>query len=211
MIKVVVFDLDGVFLFVDHDTFVSNFSERFSLSGDLVRKVLFEEHLAKGNFDDLRCGKVPPEIWWQYVFGSLGLEGKATKQDYLEEMVKVRAVNDRVVALINTLHKQGIRTAVCSNNYRDNIEFLKQKFDLEEYFDVMVFSYEVGAMKPDPRIFRELVKRAGVKPYEIVFSDDKADKLRGALEVGIKAFVYENFDSYLRKLQELGVTVETQP
>lgn len=206
-IKVVTFDLDGVFFSTDRERFISNFSKRFSLDKALVKEVLFEKHITEGDFTGLRCGKIPSEKWWQYVFGKLGLEDRAAKQDYLEELANVRTVKKKVARLINTLHCQKVRVATCSNNYRDNIEFLKQRFSLDKYFDVMVFSYEVGVLKPDPRIFQELINRTGVKPEEIVYTDDKEENLQGALGVGIRTSIYKNLGQFKKELKGSGIAV----
>ena len=45
------------------------------------------------------------------------------------------------------------------------------------------------------------------KPEEIVFADDNESRLVGAKELGINTFVYEDFDSFVKSLKELGVEV----
>jgi len=60
-------------------------------------------------------------------------------------------------------------------------------------------------LKPDKKIFLELVKQANVEPKELAYSDDGEDKIKGALEVGINAFVYKNFEQFKDELVKLGV------
>ena len=71
-----------------------------------------------------------------------------------------------------------------------------------------IFSYEVGVIKPDKKIFEILVESAEVLPKELIYSDDSEMALQGAKEVGINAFVYEGFDKFKNKLIELGVKLD---
>lgn len=208
MIKVICFDLDDVFFSTDNDAFVENFSKRFSLEKELVREVLFERYIKEGRFTELKCGKIPQRFWWDYVFENLKLKGIATKNDYLEELGKVRKVNPEVAQLIKRLRRSGYKTAVCSNNYQDNIEFLKKKFNLARFFNFMVFSYEVGVLKPDKKIFQELIRKSGVEPNEIVYSDDKEINLKEAKQLGILTFQYQNFQQFKSELAKLGINLK---
>jgi putative hydrolase of the HAD superfamily len=84
---------------------------------------------------------------------------------------------------------------------------LQLKFQFLDDFDTKVFSYEVGFLKPDKRIFQELVKRSGVKPEEILYSDDCEEKLTGAKEIGIQTFVFRDFDQFMAELKTQGVNI----
>ena len=62
-------------------------------------------------------------------------------------------------------------------------------------------------MKPEKGIFKELLKRAGIKPKEMIYSDDNKDKLQGALSLGVNTFVYRNFEQFKNELLKLGVNL----
>lgn len=61
-------------------------------------------------------------------------------------------------------------------------------YDLDHYFDDMVFSTDVGIRKPNPEIFRLALSRVGAGPEETVFVGNnlQAD-IKGALDVGMRA------------------------
>jgi putative hydrolase of the HAD superfamily len=50
-----------------------------------------------------------------------------------------------------------------------------------------VFSAELGRSKPDPEAFRRLAARLAVAPDEILYFDDEAAYVAGALEAGLAA------------------------
>jgi putative hydrolase of the HAD superfamily len=56
------------------------------------------------------------------------------------------------------------------------------------YFDTVTFTQEVGLQKPDPRVFRFALARAGQRPADSVYVGDswEADYL-GATNAGLKA------------------------
>ena len=66
-------------------------------------------------------------------------------------------------------------------------EFLSRQ-KVAEYFDVMIFSDEVGVRKPEPRIFRLAARKLGVKPNETVhIGDNIMCDVWGAKLAGFKA------------------------
>jgi putative hydrolase of the HAD superfamily len=62
-----------------------------------------------------------------------------------------------------------------------------------EYFNLMVFSEEIGIRKPDPRIFQLATRRLGVQSFEIVHVGDnlKMD-VWGAKNAGLKAIHFSS-------------------
>lgn len=65
--------------------------------------------------------------------------------------------------------------------------FLRME-DIAQYFDLMLFSDEVGVRKPNPEIFQMATKRLKVKPFEIVHvGDNLKSDVWGAKNAGLKA------------------------
>ena len=57
---------------------------------------------------------------------------------------------------------------------------------IEAFFDSMVFSFEVGVLKPDPRIYLAACERLEVRPFECIFTGDGNDReLDGARKLGM--------------------------
>lgn len=209
MIKVVCLDLDGVFFLTPHSNLIKDLADAFDLEPSFLKEVLFHRAAKEGGYNDLKCGRIPSEQYWGWLFKALGLKG-ATAEDFLKIQQQGYTINPQAAELIDQLHAQNIKTAVCSNNFEDNIKRLKRNFNLEKYFDVLVFSYEVGVMKPERGIFRELIDRSSVPAQEIVFSDDKKSALQGARDLGIKTFLYTGFEDFKAELVRLGIDLTSQ-
>jgi putative hydrolase of the HAD superfamily len=65
-----------------------------------------------------------------------------------------------------------------------------EHFGLDEYFDDMVFSTDVGLRKPNPRIFKIALYNVGAKAEEAVFVGNNLQcDIKGALGVGMTAIL----------------------
>ncbi len=63
-----------------------------------------------------------------------------------------------------------------------------ERFGLSDYFDFVLFSEECGYAKPDPRIYRETLRRGGCAPGEAIHvGDSLVNDVQSAQEVGIYA------------------------
>lgn len=71
----------------------------------------------------------------------------------------------------------------------DAMPSLRRIFDnagLLEKFDAAVLSCEIGATKPDPRMYRAILEKLEAEPEECVFADDRIVNLEGAEACGIR-------------------------
>ena len=57
---------------------------------------------------------------------------------------------------------------------------------LDDEFDAVLLSFEVGAAKPDPVIYKEALARTGSKPEQAMFVDDQVRYVEGAVALGIR-------------------------
>jgi len=200
MIKAICFDLDGVYF--TKGSFI-RFKEAIGISST-VEKTDFVFHKSTQIFD-YKKGVMSENEFWDYV--RLELDITYTNGEIFKMLRDSYTVDEKVVDVVKQIKKLGYKTCLCSNNFEARIKELNAKFDFLEDFDVQIFSYDVGATKPDKKIFEELVKSSGVKPNEILYSDDSPEKLEGAKELGINVFVYQSFDQFLETLKSFGVNL----
>ena len=72
-------------------------------------------------------------------------------------------------------------------------------------FDAVTLSFEVGALKPDPAIYRDALRKLSLPAEACVFIDDIAAYADGAKAVGIHGIRFAGHPELLRELSELGV------
>lgn len=94
----------------------------------------------------------------------------------------------------------GIRTGLISNSVGTDIY---DRAVLDELFDAIVISGEVGLHKPQLEIFRLRAERVGLAPTECVFVDDLRENCAGAEAVGMTAVLHRGPDRTLPELERL--------
>jgi putative hydrolase of the HAD superfamily len=93
---------------------------------------------------------------------------------------------------------------ILSNFSKDSYATYIPKRDLFKEFDGMLFSFQVGYIKPENEIYELLLKRYALVPQECVFIDDMKENVTAAQELGLKGIVYKK-DSLEPELEKLGI------
>lgn len=75
-----------------------------------------------------------------------------------------------VISTLQNLKDQGFQIALCSNLAMPYGEHLKQL--LPSTFDAVIFSYEVGTIKPEPMIYHIICDRLSCQMSDILFVGD---------------------------------------
>jgi len=111
---------------------------------------------------------------------------------------------------LRRLSDKGIRTAVVSNIAFD---FRSAFAAIGARADEFVLSFEVGAVKPDPRIFQVALDRLDVRGQDAVMVGDSEEADGGARELGCGFILvdplptWERPDGLLQALREYGLDV----
>ena len=93
------------------------------------------------------------------------------------------------------------RLLALSNTNPIHFGMVKEAYPLLRHFDDFVLSYEVGAAKPEAKIYREAIARAQCSPEECFFTDDMAVNIEAARQHGMDAVQFlsaEQLDGELR-------------
>ena len=120
-----------------------------------------------------------------------------TPQDLEQLLAMERAFSEWGVELYDDsldvareARRRGVRTAIisnCSHSTRPIVD----RLGIADEFDEILLSFEVGACKPDPRIYREALRRLDVRPEAAVFVDDQPRYCDGATAVGIETYLID--------------------
>ncbi len=104
---------------------------------------------------------------------------------------EVFRVFDDVVPTLESLKAKGIRMAVLSN-WDVSLHKVLRRFELTDYFDVVIASLEEGIEKPDPALFQIALDRLGVEAEGCVHvGDSPLDDLTGARNAGMKGILLD--------------------
>jgi 2-haloacid dehalogenase len=109
------------------------------------------------------------------------------------------------VEILRELLDAGVRVVALSNWSADTYPVALERFAFLGWFEVVVISGEVGASKPDPRMFEALMARHAVDPAEAVFIDDSPANVAAAARLGFHALAFTSPDDFRAELVALGL------
>jgi putative hydrolase of the HAD superfamily len=92
-------------------------------------------------------------------------------------------------ALLESLRSRGLKTGLVANSWPDPARVLRadaERHGLAPLLDTMVFSSDLGVMKPEPEIFLHACRALAVAPEDTMFVGDRlATDVQGAANVGM--------------------------
>lgn len=148
------------------------------------------------------------EFWQKFLRDAdLNLAPEAPRsivpQSFVEELNQWDArmwttQNPAMLAWQLKLKERGFLTAILSNMGDSVLANMKRKFDWLSRFNVLAWSYQLRMAKPDPAIYRHVLKELGTQPEETLFLDDKLINIEAARALGIQAIQF----STVQKLRE---------
>lgn len=195
-IRAVFFDLGGVILRTEFQAPRQRLAERLRMEYDDLDKVVFDSDSGVR----AALGKISADEHWAAILKRLkqpASELEAIRREFFAGDVLDRTLLDYLRSL-----RGRYKTGLISNAWGDLRDFIvREKF--EDAFDAMIISAEVGATKPEPRIFEIALETLGVKPQEAVFVDDFLVNIEGCKKVGMKGIHFKDAESTLQQLKKL--------
>jgi 2-haloacid dehalogenase len=108
------------------------------------------------------------------------------------------------VTLLEALHAKGTPLYALTNWSAETFALARPHFPFLELFRHIVVSGELGIVKPDPAIFRHLLRAAGRPAQACFFVDDSAANIASARSLGFVAHHFAAPAALHRDLEELG-------
>jgi putative hydrolase of the HAD superfamily len=163
------------------------------------------EPLYWANRPALDEGKLTGIGYWQKLLRDAGLP-----LDHAEELNRWDArlwtvENPVMVAWQRKLKQRGLLTAILSNISDNVLESVEREFAWIHRFDVLVWSYQLGVVKPNPTIYRHILAKLGTQPEETLFIDDKRPNVEAAHALGIQAIEYSSVERLREDLIAAGL------
>jgi putative hydrolase of the HAD superfamily len=145
-------------------------------------------------------------FWQKFVRDAgIALEPAAVGELQRLDAILWTTQNPAMLAWQMKLKEHGLITGILSNMGEDVLINIKKEFDWLPRFDVLVWSYELKMVKPEPAIYKHLLKELRTRPEETLFLDDKLVNVRAARALGIKALEFTTVTQLRRDLIAAGL------
>lgn len=132
------------------------------------------------------------EISEDEVFNRLSKLSGVPKQDIFDHFEKLAILNEKTVQMLRELKKHGFKIVVLSNCYDSVLERRIKQFELEDVFDDVIISYQIGMIKPYKNIYEYAYKKHCQKEDEVYFMDDQETNLEAPRQLGWTVIHFDN-------------------
>jgi putative hydrolase of the HAD superfamily len=205
IVKAIIFDLGNVLIDVDYHIAAKRISKFTETKTPAEIFGLFFDSWLTGIFEE---GKISPQDFFLKVKEILNL--KLDYDKFLPIWNEIFFLNEKNIAVYNLAKsfKSHYRLALLSNINILHFEYIKQKFPhLLDAFHIIITSYESGFRKPDPMIYKRAVDSLGFLPQEVFYTDDRAELVESARELGIRAVVFRDIEELKQELLNSGINI----
>ncbi|MBI5625042.1 MAG: HAD family phosphatase [Elusimicrobia bacterium] len=157
---------------------------------------------AKDLIDPIERGLLPPKELYRRFCESFGYRGSfATFKRLWSDHFTLEPSTAAMLKAAAKTHK----VFLLSNTNEIHYDFIRKNYAFPRHIHGAILSHEVGLRKPEPAIYKEALRQAGVRASEAVFIDDLPENVEAASKVGIHAILYPGPKELRRQLTELGV------
>tara|TARA_R110002020_G_scaffold207313_4_gene412819 strand:- start:1926 stop:3302 length:1377 start_codon:yes stop_codon:yes gene_type:complete len=170
MIKLIVFDLDGVL--VNARELHYEALNRSLKEIDPKYMIELEEHLS--TFDGLPTSKKLNMLTKMKCLpvDSHNVVWKNKQKHTINIISNEYGRDDRICNLLRDLKEEGFKIAVASNSIRETIKMVLLRKGFMEYIDFFYSNQDVKNSKPNPEIYLKCMIKAEVGPQETVVVED---------------------------------------
>ncbi len=145
-------------------------------------------------------GEITEEKFWKAIIARFNLKD-FTIDELRESYFASSPLREEMIALIKELKKK-YTSALLSNLAVDMSTRIRDQVPFNELFGVVVFSHEVGMVKPGPEIYKLILEKLGRKPEECIFIDDSKTNINAAAQLGIDGVHFQNSTQAIEELKK---------
>lgn len=90
-----------------------------------------------------------------------------------------------MIRLIKSLHEQGVRLAIVSNNSTASLDMGLKHLGIDAYFEYVITRDDVDQTKPSPEGILKVMSLMNLKDHEVIYIGDTAGDIHAAKHAGI--------------------------
>lgn len=199
--SVIVFDLGNVLLPFDYTRMLNRLNEVQCGLGEKFLQFYKENYSYHRSFEKGEFSKK------EFVDVMINACGRLIdSQTFCRYYSEIFTPDDQVISLLPKL-KENYKLVLLSNTNSIHREFGYNHYEFLKYFDKMILSYEVKALKPEPEIFKAVEHFTNAEPSEHIFIDDIYEYANAAKFMGWDAIQFVNYEQLISEFKKRGIKV----
>lgn len=186
MTPIVVFDLGKVLVDFDYSIAAKKIAARSSKHIENLHDVLGGSPLLV----QFESGLISTKEFFAEVQKITGFDGSA--EEFAGYFADIFVPVPPMLKLHTELLEKGIPTYIFSNTNEIAVGHIRHNFPFFSRFTDYILSYQVGAMKPDARIYEALETMSGRRGADIFYIDDRRENVEAAAARGWQMVLHES-------------------
>jgi len=195
----IVFDLGNVLLPFDYTPAINKLNKIQSGLGDKFTEFYKSQYFIHRNFEK---GSIPEESFINKMLEVV--DHKIDAETFKNYYADIFSVNEDMVSLLPVL-KKNYKLFLLSNTNSIHQKYGWQKYEFLKYFDKLILSHEVKAIKPEEKIYREVEKVSGVPSSEHFYIDDIQEYVDAAKKIGWEAVPFVDYGRLISDLKNRNI------
>jgi putative hydrolase of the HAD superfamily len=189
-------DIGGVVYFGKVDqAFFARWAGRANLDAVKLRELLW----FGPDVEHANIGEISAEVYFERAAVRLGTD-RDTVRDIIQDAY-AGELNQDLVHYVRQIKKH-VRVTALTNNWSFVHDHIKHH-GIEDLFEVIISSAEMGVKKPNPHIYRIMLAQLKVTASEVVFIDDTLENIEVAQSLGIPCIHFKSTDQMISELDQL--------
>jgi putative hydrolase of the HAD superfamily len=197
VVQAIIFDFGGVLVRTEDRKPRTVLAERLGMTYDELSALIFDSPSA---IQAMR-GEISALEHWDEVRKSLDLDAEGIEW-VSTEFWAGDALDENLVNVLRSLRPR-YTTVLLSNAWDDLRPMIEEEWKIDDAFDRLVISAEIGMVKPDLQIYLWVIAELGVDASQAVFVDDFIQNIEGANAAGMKTIHFQSPDQALQELRSL--------
>jgi HAD superfamily hydrolase (TIGR01509 family) len=197
--KIVVFDLGKVLVDFDYGIAGRKIAAQSKMSADELRAFISTSPL----LFRYETGLMSKQRFYDEVCAATGYCGGLA--EFCHFFADIFVPIAPMVQLHGELRQRGYPTYIFSNTNELAVEHIRRSFPFFSHFDGYILSYEVGAMKPDAKIYEALERMAGRRGTEVLYLDDRPENVEAGAARGWQIILQETPEKTRAAIEKLGM------
>jgi len=198
-ISVIVFDLGNVLIPFDYN----KISEKLNKIEDSLGLKFY--NLYRDNYEIHRKyekWELSDEKFLDIMMDWTG--NKVSREEFCRIYSDLFVVNEDTTALLPGL-KNNYTLVLLSNTNHIHQKYGWEQYEFIKHFDKLILSYEVGAAKPEEKIYRAVERFTERPSEEHLFIDDVAEYAEGAKKIGWDSVQFVTHENLLEDFRQKGI------
>ncbi len=193
-LEAVLFDFGGVFTDSPFHA-VSAYAERLGAADEQVTDIVFGGYSVDGDhpWHQVERGEITLEEARERIL-ALGRE-QDLEVDIWDVFTAMSGngggLREELVDYVGRIRASGLATGIITNNIVEFRDHWRAMLPVDELFDFVVDSSEVGMRKPDPAIFEHALIVGGLAAEQVIFLDDHEGNVAAAQALGIRSLLVD--------------------